>query len=107
MVEFDPFSESFFDDPFPSYRRLRDESPVHYVEEFDAWFISRFQDVWDAAGDERLSASGGMTSNELLLGQKLNSGENLRRRPPTSRRSTCSAPRARRCTPSPAACSAE
>ena len=79
MVEFDPFSESFFDDPFPSYRRLRDESPVHYVEEFDAWFISRFQHVWDAAGDERLSASGGMTSNELLLGQKLNSGENLGR----------------------------
>ena len=27
-VEFDPFSEVFFNDPFNTYRRLRDDEPV-------------------------------------------------------------------------------
>ena len=29
-VEFDPFSSTFFDDPYEMYRRLRDEAPVYY-----------------------------------------------------------------------------
>jgi len=81
-MQFDPFSESFFDDPMPVYRWLREESPVHYLEEFDTFFLSRFHDIWEATGDLRLSGRGGMTSNELMLGQSLNMGRNLGRLDP-------------------------
>ena len=65
-----PFSEALFDDPWPIYRRLRDEAPAYYLEEFDCWFLSRFDDVWSAAGDARFRAGGGVTTLELLLGQR-------------------------------------
>ena len=29
-VEFDPFSDDYFNDPTEMYRRLRDEAPVYY-----------------------------------------------------------------------------
>ncbi|NRA07327.1 MAG: cytochrome P450, partial [Myxococcales bacterium] len=46
MLSFDPFSERYFDDPFPIYARLRDKTPALYMEEYDCFFLSRFQDVW-------------------------------------------------------------
>ena len=48
MLSFDPFSERYFDDPFPIYARRRDKTPALYMEEYDCFFLSRFQDVWDA-----------------------------------------------------------
>ena len=78
-MDFDPFSERFFDDPMPVYAWLRAESPAHYLEEFDTFFLSRFQDIWDATSDTRLSGGHGTTSNELLLGQQMNPGVNLAR----------------------------
>ena len=42
MLEFDPFAEAYYDDPFPIYRRLRDEAPDFYLEELDCFFLSRF-----------------------------------------------------------------
>lgn len=29
---FDPFSDEFFTDPYPTYRRMRAEAPVYYDE---------------------------------------------------------------------------
>lgn len=46
MSFYDPFSEATWEDPFPVYRRLRDDAPACYLEEFDCWFVSRFEDVW-------------------------------------------------------------
>ena len=69
-VHYHPFSEALFDDPWPIYRRLRDETPAYYLEEFDCWFLSRFDDVWNAAGDPRFLAGEGVTTLELLLGQR-------------------------------------
>ena len=39
------------DDPYPLYRRLRDEAPVYYHERLDLWALSRFDDVQAAAED--------------------------------------------------------
>jgi len=54
MIHYTPYLDEVIDDPFPLYKRLRDEEPAYYVEEFDCWFLSRFADVWkceiDAAG---------------------------------------------------------
>ncbi|NLD77018.1 MAG: cytochrome P450 [Acidimicrobiales bacterium] len=45
VVEFDPFSNEFFDDPTETYRRLRDEAPVYFNEEYGFYALSRFDDV--------------------------------------------------------------
>lgn len=68
MVDYNPFSrEIILGDPHPIYRRLRDESPVHYLERWDAWAISRFEDVWDACADPTsYSAAEGTTASHLM-----------------------------------------
>jgi cytochrome P450 len=50
-VEFDPFSEEFFNDPYELYRRLRDEAPVYYSERYGFYALSRFADVLAAHRD--------------------------------------------------------
>jgi len=66
--DFDPFSEAYFDDPFSFYRRLRNEAPDLYVPRYDCFFLSRFEDVWDAVSNPSFSHGKGTTSMELLLG---------------------------------------
>lgn len=41
----DPFDLVDIEDPYPSYRLLRDEHPVYYNPERHFWAISRFDDV--------------------------------------------------------------
>jgi cytochrome P450 PksS len=51
-------SSQFKADPFPYYRRLRDESPVHRVKLPDgqtAWLITRYDDVVTVLKDERFA----------------------------------------------------
>ena len=50
-VEFDPFSDDFFDDPTEVYRRLRDEAPVYFSEQYGFYALSRFADVVAAHRD--------------------------------------------------------
>jgi cytochrome P450 len=64
-VEFDPFSEEFFNDPYETYRRLRDEAPVYYSEQYGFYALSRFADVLAAHRDwEAFSSAHGV---ELFL----------------------------------------
>jgi len=50
-VEFDPFSDEYFNDPSEVYRRLRDEAPVYYSEKYGFYALSRFADVVAAHRD--------------------------------------------------------
>ena len=45
-IHFDPHSEAVLEDPHSFYKRLRDEAPAYYIEEYDCWFLSRFDDIW-------------------------------------------------------------
>ncbi|NED61316.1 cytochrome P450, partial [Streptomyces sp. SID10244] len=36
---FDPFSREFFDGPYDIYRRMREEAPVYYSEEYDFYAL--------------------------------------------------------------------
>jgi cytochrome P450 family 130 len=45
-----PFTAATWRDPFPLYRRLRDEDPVHRSP-IGVWVLSRFEDVFAAAQD--------------------------------------------------------
>ncbi len=51
-LHFDPYDYAFQDDPYPTYRRLRDEAPVHHAETDDIWVISRHADVFEALRDD-------------------------------------------------------
>jgi len=42
---FDPFSDEYFGDPYDLYRRMRDEAPVSYNEEYGFWALFRYEDV--------------------------------------------------------------
>lgn len=49
-------------DPFPSYKALRDHDPVHHVPGRDFYVLTRFADVWAAAGDSAaFSSAKGLT----------------------------------------------
>jgi cytochrome P450 len=50
-VEFDPFSDEYFNDPTEVYRRLRDEAPVYFNERYGFYALSRFADVLAAHRD--------------------------------------------------------
>lgn len=68
MVEYDPFDDEIIHgDPHLIYQRLRDESPVHYIEKWNTWALSRFQDIWEACSDtETYTAATGTTSAHLM-----------------------------------------
>src|SRR5271167_5278484 len=44
-MEFNPYSDSFFDDPYETYRWMRDEAPVYYSERWDFYALTRHEDV--------------------------------------------------------------
>ena len=49
---FDPYDYAFHEDPYPLYRRLRDEDPVHHDERDDLWVVSRHADVHAVLRDD-------------------------------------------------------
>jgi cytochrome P450 len=60
-VVFDPFSDDFFNTPYSTYRRLRDEAPVYYSETYDFYALTRHADVTAAMKDvETFSSSRGI-----------------------------------------------
>lgn len=63
-VQWDPLVP--LDDPYPTYRRLRDEAPLYHDEQRDIWALSRFDDVVAASKDwETFSSSVGGIGNDV------------------------------------------
>jgi cytochrome P450 len=61
-IEFDPFSQDFFDGAYDTYRRLRNESPVYYSKKWDFWALTRYDDVAPGTKDhETFSSAKGAT----------------------------------------------
>ena len=42
----DPLSVDAMHDLSSFYRELRDHHPIYYYEDYDTFFVSRFEDVW-------------------------------------------------------------
>jgi cytochrome P450 len=57
-VEFNPYQPELHQDPYPVYRRLRDEFPVHYNPRLRFWTLSRYADVLAALQDPDRFISG-------------------------------------------------
>jgi cytochrome P450 len=45
QLYYDPYNVEIDADPYPTYRRLRDEAPIYYNERLDFWALSRFADI--------------------------------------------------------------
>lgn len=55
--QFSPFAQGIAADPYPAYRALREQDPVHYNALMDAWVVTRYQDVTFVLSDLRFSAN--------------------------------------------------
>jgi cytochrome P450 len=45
QIRYDPFDADIHDDPYPTYRLLRDEAPVYRATDSNTWVLSRHRDV--------------------------------------------------------------
>jgi len=50
-MEFDPYARENTEDPYPGYRWLRNNDPVHHNETLDVWFLTKYEDVLAALKD--------------------------------------------------------
>lgn len=57
-VRYDPFSYEIHEDPYPIYRRLRDEAPAYFDARHGFWALSRYADVHRALHDHETYCSG-------------------------------------------------
>jgi cytochrome P450 len=51
VVSLNPYSYEFHDDPFPTYRALRDDAPCYHNGDLGFWALSRYDDVVNALHD--------------------------------------------------------
>ena len=42
---YDPYDREILEDPYPVFKRLRDEAPLYYNEPYDFYAVSRYDDV--------------------------------------------------------------
>jgi len=70
-VVFDPFSREFFNGAWDIYRRMQEEAPVYYSEEYDFYALTRHDDVAAGLKDfETYSSSYGIDLSMVRSGQK-------------------------------------
>ncbi|MEM9255929.1 MAG: cytochrome P450 [Pseudomonadota bacterium] len=63
---YDPYSFEIDEDPYPYFKRLRDEAPVYYNARHDFFALSRYADVDAASKDWQTYSSARGTVLELL-----------------------------------------
>jgi cytochrome P450 len=68
MKPYEPFSEAVREDPYPYYAALREEAPVHWAEEAQAWCVSRYDDVQFVLRNAELFSSDAMRT--VLMGAR-------------------------------------
>ncbi len=57
-VYYDPYRRDIVKNPYPTYRRLREEAPLYYNEEYDFYAVSRYEDVRNGLADNKTFISG-------------------------------------------------
>ncbi len=65
-VYYDPYDFEIDTDPYPVWRRLREERPLYYNERYDFFALSRFDDVERSSVDWRTFSSAKGTVLELI-----------------------------------------
>lgn len=65
-IAYDPYDYAVDADPYPVWKRLRDEAPLYYNEQYDFWALSRFADVYAAHLDHETFSSAHGTVIEMM-----------------------------------------
>ncbi|GAB2831807.1 cytochrome P450 [Actinocorallia aurea] len=65
-VYYDPYDVEIDADPYPVYRRLREEAPLYYNDKHDFYAVSRYEDVEAGLGDPAAFISGRGAILELI-----------------------------------------
>jgi len=65
-MELNPFAWEFHEDPYPTYRWLRDHAPLYRNDAMNFWALSRFRDVIGAFVDwQTYSSVGGLVLEKM------------------------------------------
>jgi cytochrome P450 len=65
-IYWDPFDPALRDDPYPLWKRLRDEAPLYRNDRHDFWVLSRYADVEAAHKDHPTFSSAHNTTIEMM-----------------------------------------
>jgi cytochrome P450 len=77
-IEFDPYSDTYFNDPYDLYRRMRDDAPVLHNEKIGFYAISRWADVVEAEKNwQTYSSAYGIELDSLTRGEIIHEYESL------------------------------
>src|SRR6185436_10097552 len=83
-IYYDPFDIQIDKDPYPLWRRMREEAPLWFNERHEFWALSRFEDVEGAMKDWDSYRSGqGSTLDFIKSGMELPPGNILMEDPPS------------------------
>jgi cytochrome P450 len=82
-VYYDPYDADINADPYPTFRRLRDEAPIYFNERYSFWTLARHADVEKGLVDwQTLSSARGDILEIIQSGMELPSGVVLFEDPP-------------------------
>src|SRR5919109_480393 len=70
----DPFTPELRDDPYPLWKRMRDEAPVWHNEKHDFWVLTRYHDIEAANRDTATYSSNHGTVIEMMSGEPIDTG---------------------------------
>jgi cytochrome P450 len=74
-IYWDPYDRELLADPYPMFRRIRNEAPLYYNEAWDFYAVTRFEDVLAAFGDnERLLNCRGTNLDMVQSGREMPRG---------------------------------
>jgi cytochrome P450 len=66
-VYYDPFDFDIDDDPYPIWKRLRDEAPLYYNEKYNFYALSRYEDVSRELTNWEAYRSGRGTTIDIIM----------------------------------------
>ncbi len=65
-VYYDPYDHGIDNDPYPTWRRMRDEAPLYYNDRYDFFALTRFDDVEKGLVDWKTFISGKGSVLEMI-----------------------------------------
>ena len=66
VLEVDPFSREFFEDPHPIHEQLREAGPIVRLGRYDVWAVARYEQVHDMLNDwQTFSSARGVGLQDL------------------------------------------
>jgi cytochrome P450 len=70
----DPFTPELRNDPYPLWKRMRNEAPVWHNDRYDFWALSRFHDIEEANKDHDTFISSHGTTVETMTEEPAETG---------------------------------